>query len=200
MNLQSVIEQLEPYSAGFHIDIMDNHFVPNLTWGAAMTNAIAKTTKKPLWIHLMVDDPTTWIDKFITPQDSIITIHIESQGNIKDVLQNIKKKDLKAGLAINPNTTLESINDYLPIIDQLLIMSVEPGFSGQKFIENSIKKVEKAVQLKNEHNYNYKVALDGGIDKNKIQLLKNKEITDFAVGSALFKQHNIIEAIKQLKK
>ena len=79
-------------------------------------------------------------------------------------------------------------------------MSVEPGFSGQKFIENSIKKVEKAVQLKNEHNYNYKVALDGGIDKNKIQLLKNKEITDFAVGSALFKQHNIIEAIKQLKK
>lgn len=199
-HLAQDIKNIEPYCDGFHLDIMDNHFVPNLTFGIDMIHAIAKITTKQLWIHLMVDTPDTWIEKITLPPNTIISFHIESTINAEKVVLRIKEKKWLASIAINPKTNADEIFSLCHLIDQVLAMSVEPGFSGQHFLESTVAKIPQLMQYKKQHNLSFAIGMDGGIDPENIGLLAQKGVTDFAIASAIFKHDNPILAIEQLRK
>ena len=143
MNLEKEIKLLEPYCTGFHIDVMDNHFVPNLTWGKMFIDAIGKITKKPLWVHLMIDNPSIFIDTLVLSPESILTFHIESASDVKKLSRRIKEKNIIPSIAVSPKTPVEKIFPFLDLVDHILIMTVEPGFSGQCFLQSSKSKIEK---------------------------------------------------------
>jgi ribulose-phosphate 3-epimerase len=221
LELKELIEQLEPYCAGFHIDVMDSHFVPNLTMGPDLINQIEKITLQQLWIHLMVDDPRPWVNLLKLKNNDIFTFHFESlfrdptsiklrktKGFIgasllnehKKLIEEIHKKNWLAGIAIKPETPTSDILDLLHFVDQILIMSVEPGLSGQKFIGTTLQKIKEISDYKLTHNLSVKIAIDGGINQTNILELANLGIEDFAIGSAIFKANNSIDAIQELNK
>jgi len=200
MNLRSAIQLLDPHTDGYHIDIMDNHFVPNLTWGAQFVNAIAQETAKPLTVHLMVDNPTNWIDKFTINDHSSIIIHIESKGEIRKNLETIRKRKHHPGISLNPKTPVEQIFPVLDLVDTVLIMTVEPGFSGQSFIKGTEKKVEPLVGYKQTNGLNFSIGMDGGVNKENIKLLIEKGVDWFGIASAIFNQPNYVKAFQELKK
>src|SRR5437660_148073 len=129
LNLEHAINQLQPYCAGFHLDIMDNHFVPNITWGAATVNAIAQKVEKSkkIWVHLMVDNPYDFYETLFLADGSLVSFHLESKVNHADLIKRIKEKKQRASLAINPKTAASEIIPFLHVIDHILVMSVEPG-------------------------------------------------------------------------
>ncbi len=199
LNLKKEIQTLEPHCDGFHIDIMDNHFVPNLTIGPAVVNAIGTITTKPLWVHFMVDKPATLIDALSVPAGSIITFHYESQGDKRALIKHIQSNNWLPSMAINPSTP---VNDLLPYVDELsqaLIMSVEPGFSGQTLITDTIEKIAPLTTHKSTNNLEVRIAIDGGITLKNIAQLKEKGVQDFAIASALFTTNSPVKALKQLK-
>ncbi len=134
LNLQSDITLLDPLCDGYHLDVMDCHFVPNLTWGPQFINAIASVTKQTLWVHLMTTNPACVIEQLDIPQKSMVEIHIELEYKIEAILTIIKKRGWLPGLAISPETPLEKLYPFLPLCHYVTIMSVTPGFSGQQFI------------------------------------------------------------------
>jgi len=200
LNLQKEIKLLEPYCEGYHIDIMDNHFVPNLTWGSMFVNEIDKITAKPLWVHLMVDDPENWIEILSLNANSILSFHFESTQKIKTISDRIKKKNWIPSIAINPKTPVEKIFPFLDIIHHVLIMSVEPGFSGQSFIKEVVDKVDTLVSYVQMSGLKCTVAMDGGISQDNIAMLAKKGVHDFGVGSGIFSQPDKVEALKKLYK
>ncbi|MCK5632186.1 ribulose-phosphate 3-epimerase [bacterium] len=199
MNLRHEIELLDPYVEGYHIDVMDNHFVPNLTWGYQFINAIGQETSRILDIHLMVDDPTKWIEKLIAPPHSTITIHKESAGDIRKNIARIKNKHLNAGIAINPATSIDSIIPLLDSIDSVLVMSVQPGFSGQTFIKEVIPKIDTLIGYRQTHGLKFSIGMDGGINKQNIAALAQKGVNWFGIASAIFDQPNKVKALKELQ-
>jgi len=199
MNLRAEIEALNPHCEGYHLDVMDNHFVPNLTWGAQFINAIAKTTSRPALVHLMVDDPTNWIEKFTLPAHSSIEIHVESAGQTRKNLQRIRDLNLSPGIVINPKTEIEVIFPYLDLVDSVLLMSVEPGFSGQAFIPKVIEKIEPLVGYRETKGLKFEIGMDGGIGKENIADLTKRRIDFFGVGSGIFGQPNRVKALKELQ-
>lgn len=148
LNFGFIIDQLDPYCAGYHLDIMDNHFVPNLTFGPAIVNKLATATKRPFWVHLMVENPQSLIDQFILPPASLITIHIGSTSEIKKTLTRIREKNYSPGIAFSPKNKPQEIIPYLNLIDQVLVMSVEPGFSGQQFLPNAVDRLDEVAKIK----------------------------------------------------
>jgi len=200
MNLRAEIEALDPHCDGYHIDVMDYHFVPNLTWGPQFIDQIANTTHKPLWVHLMVDDPTNWTKKLVLPPHSTIGIHIESEGEVRRNLQRIKERHFNAALVLNPKTSVEAIFPYLDLVDAVLLMSVEPGFSGQEFLPSVAEKIKPLVGYQQEGEIKFKIGMDGGINLQNIAELKEKGIDWFAVGSSIFTQPNRVKALKDLLK
>ena len=199
LSLGPTLDALDAYADGYHLDIMDNHFVPNLTWGHGMINAIATHTKRQLWVHLMVDNPGIWVEQLQLPQESIVTFHIESTTDPLRIIHALQKKDCYASVALKPGTSLDTMNPLLPQLDQVLIMSVEPGFSGQHFIQNSMDRIATILQHKNAHNLALRIGIDGGVTSKNIVNLANAGIQDFAVGNALFKAKDIAEALQQLQ-
>ena len=134
LHLENEIELLEPYCAGFHLDVMDNHFVPNITWGANTVNAIAKRGK-PVWVHLMVEKPDLFYDTLFLPVDSTVSFHIESDVDVFEFVKIIREKKQQVSIAISPKTPISRILPFLVNLDQDLLMSVEPGFSGQHLLK-----------------------------------------------------------------
>jgi ribulose-phosphate 3-epimerase len=200
LSLQHTLDSLDTYVDGYHLDIMDNRFVPNLTWGHGMINAIAAHTTRQLWVHLMVDNPDSWVSQLGLPQESIVTFHIESSTNPLRIIHAIQRKEWYASVALNPRTPLDPIIPLLPQLDQVLIMSVEPGFSGQRFIENSMARVETIAQHKNAHNLALRIGIDGGVNRKNIARLASAGAQDFAVGAAIFKAHEAAQALEELRK
>jgi ribulose-phosphate 3-epimerase len=198
LNLQSVIDLLEPHCDGFHIDVMDNHFVPNLTWGPLMVNAIAQHSTKPLFVHLMVDDPESIVKNLQLKPSSIVAFHIESKVKIETLKNYLKQHNLISSLAINPQTDLNSIKSKLSTVDQVLLMSVNPGFSGQKFLESSIDRLKWLNKYKKEHNLDFQIAMDGGITKDNITILAQNGCTIFGIASAIFAQSDPVKALLEL--
>lgn len=198
MNLRAALQALDPHCDGYHLDVMDNHFVPNLTWGPQFINAIANTTAKPLLVHLMVDDPTDWLKKFTLPDHSTIIIHIESKGQIRKNLARIKEQHINAGLALNPQSSVQTLFPFLDIVDSVLIMSVEPGFSGQAFIPEVIDKLDPLRSYRETKGLKFIIGMDGGIDAHNIGQLANKGVERFSIASALFDQPNHLKALQQL--
>lgn len=199
-NLQSVIEELDPHADGFHIDIMDNHFVPNLAFGPEIVNQMAKIAKSPLWVHLMVGNPMDWHDMLFLPRGSTVSFHFESEIEIPRFIKQLKEKNYRASLAINPKTPVEEIFPIVNAVDQILIMSVEPGFSGQPFLKESIDKLDRLAAYRQTSNLNFRIGMDGGIGSENIPMLKEKGADDFAVAAAVFRKPDHIAALLELKK
>lgn len=169
----------------FHIDIMDGSFVPNFGMGVQDYELIRKSTQKIMDVHLMIKNPSKYIELFCNLGADIIYIHPESEIQYARTIDIIKSKGKKAGIAINPGTSLESVKEVLPIIDYLMIMTVNPGFSGQKFLDYTLSKIDKAVDLGKK--FNFDVMVDGAISPEKIKILSQKGVKGFILGtSAVF--------------
>ena len=179
-----------------HIDVMDGHFVPNFTFGPFILKAIRKLTNSHLETHLMMSHPDKYIDQFVEAGADTLIIHTESSQNIKHDLIKIKDQGIKCGLAIKPKTSINVLKEYLDIIDYILIMSVEPGFGGQSFIQKTLKKMEDVVKMKG--NKNIKIGVDGGVNVNTINSVYKTGIDITIVGSGLYKAKNIQSRYNEL--
>lgn len=199
-NFTNLKEEINSISKAdlIHIDIMDGNFVPNISFGPAITKQIAEISNLKLDVHLMVVDPLKWIDQFSLDNVLYITVHYES-NNFLEAINKIKQNNKKVGLTIKPNTSVEQIKPYLHLVDLVLVMSVEPGFGGQKFQPSSLEKVEELVKLRNKNNYHYLIEIDGGINNETINKARKSGVDIAVVGSYIFNQKNRNETILNLK-
>lgn len=202
LNLEKTIKLLDPHCHGYHIDVMDDHFVPNLTWGSCFVNAISKVTDLPLHVHLMVDDPIKWIDRLDLNPSNIFIFHIEpflsSLQECRNFIKDLKVKNCRVGIAINPDTKVENIFDFLNDLDHVLIMSVKPGFSGQKFMIEVLNKVEPLLEKRRDEDLSFSLGMDGGIDKSNIARLADIGIEQVGIASAIFDQKDWIKSLGEL--
>lgn len=182
-----------------HIDVMDGAFVPNITIGAPVVKALRDKSDKVFDVHLMVENPTRFIDDFVDAGSDLITIHYESEVHIDRAIQYVKSKGVKVGLALNPGTPVCLIKDLIPQLDMVLIMSVNPGFGGQKFIDYSLEKIREVNELKKKYNNDLMIQVDGGVGANNIKEIVEAGATVVVAGSAVFKNNKIEENIKLLK-
>ncbi len=183
-----------------HIDVMDGRFVPNLTVGPLVVAAVRKVCKKPLDVHLMIVKPDALIPEFIEKGADSITVHYEACPHLHRTIQLIKGLKKKAGLALNPATPVSVIESILDDIDLLLIMSVNPGFGGQKFIQHAIEKVRMAKELILKRDSKTKIEVDGGVKVENAQALAEAGVDVFVAGTAIFGQSDYTEAIRALRK
>ena len=199
-NLQRDIEMINNSEADwFHIDIMDGVFVPNISFGMPVLEAITKHAKKTIDVHLMIVDPDRYIKTFAVLGSNILTVHYEACTHLHRTLQAIKAEGMKAGVALNPHTNIDLLEDVINDIDMVCIMSVNPGFGGQSFIENTYSKIEKLKQLINRKNASTLIEIDGGVtDKNAAQLVKAGADV-LVAGNFVFKAENPTQTISDLK-
>ncbi|MCM1130623.1 MAG: ribulose-phosphate 3-epimerase [Roseburia sp.] len=201
INYNRIEDELKKYKNEIkilHLDIMDGHFVPNISFGSAVVKSIHKENNFIYDTHLMISDPMKYIKDFVDAGSDYITFHLEAVSNVNEVIDYIHDFGVKAGLAIKPNTKVEEVLPYLSKLDLVLIMSVEPGFGGQKFMESSIEKAIKLKQQKEENKYSYLISIDGGINNETIQRVE--PYLDLAVvGSYITASKNPLENIKLLK-
>ncbi len=197
------ISKLDNYVEGFHIDVMDDHFVPNLTWGPAFVKAIISCTDKPIVLHLMVTDPFKWLERVPLRTKDIFVFHYEAVEKIEiDKVFNFLKRlanFAKVGMAVNPETPIEKIFKFLSYLDFILLMSVNPGFSGQKYIEDVEKKIGPLLEVRNKNKLSFEIGMDGGIDKSNIGRLVAMGVMHFGIASAIFSKKDWIEAIIDLR-
>ena len=182
-----------------HVDVMDGHFVPNMTIGPVVVNSVAKVATKPLDIHLMVEDNNFFIDLFSHLKPEYISFHIESEKHPHRVIQKLRLLNIKPAIVLNPHSIPESIEYLLADLDMVLLMSVNPGFGGQKFIPSVITKAKKLKELINKHNPNCLIQVDGGVNDKNIQELKNAGVDVVVAGSYVYGADDISKAISSLK-
>ena len=180
----------------FHIDIMDGIFVENTTWKYKEVSKILKNTKTKKDVHLMVKEPKKYIDEYIKIRPEIITFHYEATNEHLELINYIKENNIKAGISIKPDTNVEEIKNLLEYVDLVLVMSVEPGKGGQKYIENSTNKINELYKLREENSYNYLIEVDGGINNETKEFAKNADI--LVVGSYIT-NNNYEEKINEMK-
>ena len=183
----------------FHIDIMDGVFVPNISFGMPVLAAIQKHAKKPLDVHLMIIDPDRYIETFAELGAAVLTVHYEACDHLHRTLQKIKSCGMKAGVALNPHTPIASLNSIIQDIDLVCIMSVNPGFGGQSFIENTFEKVKELKKLINQHNSVCLIEIDGCVTNTNYSELIACGTYVLVAGSYVFKAENPAENIKLLK-
>jgi len=169
-----------------HVDIMDGHFVPNISFGSVVVDAIARVARKPLDIHLMVSNPQTYVNVFSKVKPAVLTIHAEATNDIRGLLQTIRQTGSKAGLSIKPQTPFADIVPFLPDVDVLLVMSVEPGFGGQAFMPEVISKIREATTYIKEHDYPTIIEVDGGINKENASVVTDAGATWLVAGSSVY--------------
>jgi ribulose-phosphate 3-epimerase len=182
-----------------HVDVMDGHFVPNMTIGPVVVSSVAKITSKPLDIHLMVENNTFFVDLFAPLNPEYISFHIEEEKHPHRLIQKIRGLGIKPAIVLNPHSRPEDIEYLLADLDMVLLMSVNPGFGGQKFIENVIPKAKKLKELINKHNPNCLIEVDGGVNNKNIQELKDAGVDVVVAGSYVFGSDSYEETIKSLK-
>lgn len=199
-NLQKEVEMLNQSDADFiHIDIMDGVFVPNISFGIPVTAAIAKHAKKPLDVHLMIVNPDQYLEAFRDAGAAVISVHYEACPHLHRTIQAIKGTGAKAGVAINPHTPVELLLELIQDIDLICVMSVNPGFGGQKFIENTYDKVFRLKELILRKNATTQIEIDGGVNLANAGKLIRAGADVLVAGSFVFSSSNPIETISKLK-
>ena len=182
-----------------HVDVMDGHFVPNLTIGPVVVSAVAKAATKPLDIHLMVENNTFFVDLFAPLKPEYISFHIEEEKHPHRLIQKIRSYGIKPAIVLNPNTIPEELEYILGDLDMVLLMSVNPGFGGQSFIDTVIPKAMKLDEMRKRLNPECLIEVDGGVSDKNIQALKDAGVDVVVAGSYVFKHQNRAEAIKSLQ-
>jgi ribulose-phosphate 3-epimerase len=182
-----------------HIDVMDGMFVPNISFGFPVIKSIRNITDKVFDVHLMIEEPGRYIDEFADAGADIITVHYESSVHLHRVIQQIKSRGLMAGVSLNPSTPVMLLKDIIRDIDMVLIMSVNPGFGGQTFIEGTKDKVRELVELKKEYNKELLIEIDGGVKETNIGEISSWGVDVFVAGSEIFNADKPAEKIKKLR-
>lgn len=182
-----------------HLDVMDGHFVPNITFGAPVIKTVRKYTDKPFDVHLMISDPLKYADDFADAGADIITFHVECDSDIDKTIDKIRSRGVKPGLVIKPNTPASAVFPYLDKIDLVLVMTVEPGFGGQSFMADMLPKVKEIKDECNRRGIEMRVEADGGIGEATIEQAANAGIDVCVAGTAVFKAENAKEAIAKLQ-
>jgi ribulose-phosphate 3-epimerase len=182
-----------------HVDVMDGHFVPNMTIGPVVVNAIAKAATKPLDIHLMVENNSFFVDLFAPLKPQYISFHIEEEKNAHRLVQKIRSLGIKPAVVLNPHTPAEAIEYLLGDLDMVLVMSVNPGFGGQKFIPTVVEKIKRLKVLRDRINPECLIEIDGGVGSSNIQLLKDAGVDICVAGSYVFGADNYKTAIDSLR-
>ena len=199
-NLQRDVEMVNASEAAYHhIDVMDGVFVPNISYGMPVVKAIQKSATKPLDVHLMIIDPDRYIEEFANLGASILTVHYEACTHLHRTLQAIKAHGMKAGVALNPHTNIMLLEDTIQDIDVVLIMSVNPGFGGQSFIEHTYEKVKALKALIKRKNSSALIEIDGGVTTANSQKLVDAGADILVAGSFVFKSADPLKTIKELK-
>ncbi|WP_396169664.1 ribulose-phosphate 3-epimerase [Flavobacterium sp.] len=200
-NLQRDIEMINSSEADwFHIDIMDGVFVPNISFGMPVLEAISKHAKKTIDVHLMIVDPDRYIKTFAALGSNILTVHYEACTHLHRTLQAIKAEGMKAGVALNPHTNISLLEDVIKDIDMVCIMSVNPGFGGQSFIENTYKKIKDLKEMIVRHNASTIIEIDGGVTNKNAVALVQAGADVLVAGNYVFKAEDPIATISDLKK
>ena len=179
-----------------HVDVMDGHFVPNISFGAAVMKSLEGKSRLPFDVHLMIEDPDKYLEDFVTDQTEYITVHQEACIHLNRTLQHIKSMGVKAGVALNPATSLSTLDYCLEDVDMVLIMSVNPGFGGQKFISSALDKVKELYAIKKARNLDFKIEVDGGVNLDNAPLLAEAGIEIAVAGSSVFGAEDIDRRIK----
>ena len=181
-----------------HVDVMDGHFVPNITIGPPVVRSIRKVTKLPLDVHLMISDPDRYIPAFVEAGASMLTVHAEAIGHLDRTLNFIRSHNVLAGVSINPATPVAVAEHALAVADMLLIMTVNPGFGGQKFIPHTVEKIRRARQIIDQRNYSCVIEVDGGIDSPTVPTVVKAGAEILVVGSAIFHASEPGRKVKEL--
>ncbi len=199
-NLSQQIRYVEMGGADWiHCDIMDGKFVPNITFGPIVVEAVNRITNLPIDVHLMIEDPDNYIEQFINAGADYVTVHQEEVKHLNRTMARIKELGAKAGVVINPATPISTLTEVLDFVDMILIMSVNPGFGGQKFLRNSLTKIKKLDELKKENDYNYIIEIDGGVSVDNIKTISDAGCNAFVAGSSIFGKDNVTAATVELK-
>lgn len=196
-NLEKEIKKISN-SDYLHLDVMDGHFVPNISFGYTVLRNLRNITDIPLDTHLMIENPYDYIDDFVKIGSKYITVHVEANKPM-ETIELIKSKGIKAGISLKPKTKLEEIYPFLEKVDLILVMTVEPGFGGQSFMEDQMQKVKELAKLRDEHNYEYVIQIDGGVNDETILMVKNTGVDIVVSGSFITKNKNPKKAIELLR-
>ena len=200
---EDVARAAEAGSEYIHIDVMDGAFVPNISFGMPVIKAIRPMTDKVFDVHLMIEEPVRYIQEFVEAVADMITVHVEACKHLHRTIQVIKSFGIKAGVVLNPATSLSTIEEILPEVDMVLLMSVNPGFGGQKYIETTTDKVRRLRQMITERNLNVDIEVDGGVTQDNVGMLIEAGANIFVAGSAVYKgsvEDNVIGFLEVFKK
>ena len=198
-NMEKIISELDMSKVEYiHFDVMDGDFVPNLTFGPQFISDLRLKTNKIFDVHLMIHRVDKFLDDYIKAGSNIITFHYEIDENINHIIDRIKKENIKAGIAIKPNTSWEKIKKYLHLVDQVIIMTVEPGFGGQSFLTDQVEKIKSISHYIKINNLKVDIEIDGGVNYDTGKLSIDSGANILVAGSFLFKQSNLTDATNKL--
>ena len=180
-----------------HVDVMDGHFVPNISYGATVMKSLCGKTQMPFDVHLMIENPDQYIGDFVTDQTEYITVHQEACPHINRTLQHIRSLDVKPGVAINPGTPVSALDYVLEDADLILVMSVNPGFGGQKFIPSALRKAQELKVLREKRGLNFRIEIDGGINVTNAKSVIDAGVEILVAGSSVFKADDVPTRVKE---